>query len=332
MKWTTNTLPLGQLLTRSAAAMPDTLFSRRGEAGSPPVEMRAAEIEQRADRHLRLWLAAGLSEGARVGMIATPEPEILAAIVGAARAGVEVVLMSPSLDAPAIAASAGLARAPALAGPAEFAGIDYAKRLAEARAAAGAVAWLMLWEADRPRLFRLDNAQPTGSKIAPEQMEAGLAIAYELGVQALHSISLRSMAGQFVDALEIKNTDTIISLISPATPAGLIVSAHAPLVSGAKLIWQAPFSAMTLEQVLSDPSPVHLVAPAAIVAELGRARLLSPEQLSSLTIVMSETSPPPIFEADLDAERVFFLDSRLGGARPLSALSSEPDAEGRDLS
>lgn len=332
MKSTTNSLPLGELLRRSAAKLPNTPFLRLGDDVPQGVELRTAELDRRADSHMNLWLAAGLGEGARVGMIATPEPEIIAAIVGAARAGVEVVLMSPGLDAPQIAARAGLARAPALAGPAEFAGVDYAKRLSEARGAAGAVAWLMLWEADRPRFFRLDNAQPNGAQVSAEHTEAGLAIATENGVQALQSLVLRARAGDYVDALGIGADDKIVSLVSPATPAGLVVSAHAPLITGARLVWQAPFSAALLQQTLSENGPTHLVAPAGVAAELARAGLLASDNLSSLTLVVPEKSRPPIFDADIDAERVFFLEARLQGPRPLTRLATDTDAGGEELS
>jgi acyl-CoA synthetase (AMP-forming)/AMP-acid ligase II len=327
VKSLSNGEPLGMLLRRAATSNPDNLFVRRGDESCGSVEVRTAELDQRADRHRSLWRAAGLGEGARVGLIATPEPEIIAAVAGAVRAGVEVVLLSPSLEAPAIAASAGLARALALAGPAEFAGVDYAKRLAEARAAAGAVTWLMLWELDRPRLFRLDNAQPSETAYAEDPREAGLAVAVESSIHVLDSFSLYAVAGEFARALGLTQTSRIVSLVSPASPAGLIVSAHAPLATGAKLIWQAPFSANVLDELIRDPEPAHLVAPASIARQLSRAGLLDPELLASLTLVVSDKSPPPIFDTDLDEDRVFFLSSQLGGARPFSPLSADADAE-----
>ena len=329
MKSTTNTLSLGALLRLSASQEPQTRFMRCG--ADAPAPLNSAELEQRADSHQKLWLAAGLGEGARVGMIATPEPETLAAIVGATRAGVEVVLLSPALSAPEIAASLGLARASALTGPAEFAGVDYAKRLSEARAAAGAVSWLMLWEVDRPRLFRPDNMHGNAPLSAAYRSEAGLAVATETGAHALSSLGLRTRAGDFVEALGVRRNDTIVSLVSPATPAGLVVSAYAPLVAGASLVWQAPFSAAALARTLAEAGSAHLVAPAAIADELARSELLACEQLSTLTLIVAENSRLPIFEADIDDERVFFLRARLSGPAPLTRLSPELDASGAEL-
>ncbi len=331
MKSNKSTHRLGELLRHAANSLPNTRFSRRGDEASGLVEMRVVELEQRAERHKCLWRAAGLGEGARVGMIATPEPEIVAAIVGAVRAGIEVVLLSPSLEAPEIAATAGLARAPALAGPADFAGIDFAKRLSEARGASGAVAWLMLWEADRPRLFRLDNAQPFETSGRDDEAEAGLAAALDNGVQALDGQRLRRVAGEFAEALGLDSGSDIVSLVSPATPAGLVVSVHAPLATGAKLTWQAPFSAIELERAMKDGAPAHLVAPASIAGELGRAGLLAPELLGSLTLIVSERSPPPLFDSDVDYDRVFFLEAGLGGNAPFTRLSPDFGAEDGDL-
>jgi acyl-CoA synthetase (AMP-forming)/AMP-acid ligase II len=326
-----NSQRLGELLRYAAHSLPDARFRRRGDEASGSVEMRVAELDERAERHRTLWRAAGLGEGARVGMIGTPEPEVVSAIVGAVRAGIEVVLLSPSLEAPAIAATVGLARAPALAGPADFAGIDFAKRLSEARAAAGGVAWLMLWEADRPRLFRLDNAQPIESSGGDDEPEAGLAAALETSVQALDGTRLRTVAGEFAEALGLSPSSDIISLVSPATPAGLIVSVHAPLRTGAQLTWQAPFSATELERAMRDHAPAHLVAPSAIAAELGRAGLFAADLLGSLTLIVSDRSPPPLMDADIDYDRVFFLDARLAGDAPFTRLSADFGAEDGDL-
>jgi len=329
LKSTTNTLSLGALLQLSAAQEAKISFMRCG--ADAPAPLNSAELEQRADRHHKLWLAAGLSEGARVAMIATPEPETLAAIVGATRAGVEVVLLSPALSAPEIAASLGLTRASALTGPAEFAGVDFARRLSEARAAAGAVSWLMLWEVDRPRLFRPDNMQGNAPVSAADRSEAGLAVANETGAQPLSNLGLRARAGDFIEALGVRRNDTIVSLVSPATPAGLVVSAHAPLVAGASLVWQAPFSATALERALAEAGSAHLVAPAAIADELARSELLASSQLATLTLIVAETARLPLFEADIDDERVFFLQAQLSGPTPLTRLAPELDASGAEL-
>ena len=323
MKAARITYPLGRLLRNSVERGAATHFSRRGEDAPGAASFNLSELDDRAERHTGLWHAAGLGEGSRVGMIATPEPETVAAIVGALRAGVEVVLLSPSLESPEIAANASLARAPALAGPAEFAGIDYAKRLAEARAASGAVAWLMVWEKDRPRLFRLDNAQPNETTVAPDQSEAGLAVAHDAKVRALDGLRLSSLAAQLAHALEIQQGASIVSLVSPATPGGLIASVYMPLFASAHLVWQSPFSALLLDQTLREMAPAHLVAPAAAAAALGEAQLLSPEFLASLTLIVSDDSPTPIFETDLEAERVFFLDAWLASTRPLTRLAED---------
>jgi len=323
-------LPLGQLLRLTAEKHPQVAFRRHADDSLERREFAAAEIERRAERHTELWLASGLGESARVGMVAAPEPEIVAAIVGAVRAGLEVVLLSPSLAAPQIAATSALVRAQALAGPAEFAGLDYAKRLAEARAATPAMSWLMLWEPDRPRLFRLDNGQPIESAPPLEEGEAGLAVISGSRLKALHAPCLNAAAADMMDAMGLAPGETILSLVSPASPAGLAAGIHAPLVSGAKLTWQAPFSAMRLDEELSVRPRAHLVAPAVIAAGLGRAGLLSPYRLASLTLIVSEGDPMPYFDTDLEPDRVFLLDSDLNGPWPLSRFSGDPLSDRED--
>jgi len=327
-------LPLGKLLRRVAENPSQVTFARRADDLQEGREFTATELERRSESHTKLWLASGLCEGDRVGMLAVPEPETIAAIVGATRAGLEVALFSPSLGAPEIAAHSGLANAFALAGPSDFAGLDYAKRLAEARAAAGAMNWLMLWETDRPRLFRLDNGQPTESTPPPKEGEAGLAMICGSRLAALDGPLLHAAAGEWSDALKLHPGATIVSLVSPATPAGLAAGVYAPLVSDARLIWQAPFSARRLDEALSDSAGIHLVAPAAIAALLGQARLLSSGRLASLTLIVSASDPTPYFDTDLEPDRVFLLDASLTVPAPLSRFSDDPMcyADGEDLS
>jgi acyl-coenzyme A synthetase/AMP-(fatty) acid ligase len=325
-------MSLGNLLHQAAEKLPGVAFSRSADDLLIGPNFSAAELERRAECHAKLWLASGPGQGDRVGVVAVPEPEIVAALVGAVRAGLEVVLFSPSLGAPEIAATSGLARALALAGPSEFAGLDYAKRLSEARAAA-AMNWLMLWEADRPRLFRLDNGQPTESALAPAQGEAGLTVLRGSRIVALDGPGLNAVAGDMIEALALQLGETLISLVSPATPAGLAAGIHVPLLSGAKLIWQAPFSAKRLDEALTASGRAHLVAPGSIVAALGPAGLLSRDRLASLTLIVSQGDPTPFFDTDLDPDQVFLLDSCLSGPLPLSRFSGDPMtyAEDEDL-
>jgi len=166
---------------------------------------------------------------------------------------------------------------------------------------------------------------------AADRSEAGLAVATETGAHALSSLGLRARAGDFVEALGVRRNDTIVSLVSPATPAGLIVSAHAPLATGAGLVWQAPFSAAALERTLAEAGCAHLVAPAAIAGELARSELLASEQLATLTLIVAENARLPMFEADIDDERVFFLQALLSGPTPLTRLAPELDASGAEL-
>ena len=68
-----------------------------------------------------------------------------------------------------------------------------------------------------------------------------------------------------------------------------------------------------------------------IAAELARAGLLAPDLVDSLTLIVSERAPPPLFDADIDHDRVFFLEARLGGDTPFTRLSADFAAEAGDL-
>ena len=153
--------PLGRLIKRTAALWPELTLARLDADLGDARRLAIGELDACADRFLARWRAAGVGDGARAIVVATPEPLALAAIAGATRAGVVVALASATLDAPSLAAGARAVSAAALAGPANFAGLDLGRRLVEAAAATPKPARVVLWGGTVPaRSVSTRNSPP----------------------------------------------------------------------------------------------------------------------------------------------------------------------------
>ena len=97
---------LSQLLRAGGAARPDAIFARIGSnGGEAAAALRVAAIDALADHYCARFRDAGVGEGERIVILGAPEPRALAALVGALRAGLNVVLAPAALDAGAIAAA-----------------------------------------------------------------------------------------------------------------------------------------------------------------------------------------------------------------------------------
>ena len=91
---------LSQLLRAGGVARPDAIFARIGaKAGEAAAALRVAAIDALADHYCARFRDAAVSEGERILILGVPEPRALAAIVGALRAGLNVVLAPAALDA-----------------------------------------------------------------------------------------------------------------------------------------------------------------------------------------------------------------------------------------
>ncbi len=286
------------------------------------------ELDERADRCAAQWMAANLGEGARAVVIATAEPEALAAIVGATRAGIEVALASPGLAPTELAAGAREAAARALAGPVEFGGLDVGGRLAETAALTPQPLRLATWGGSQEGALRLDGAAPAAAGADTGGDEAGLALLGASGVRRLDGASLTAVAVNYVKAAGLGPGATVVSLISLASVGGLMCGAFAPLLSGADLIWQTPFSALRFAEMLTERGPAHLVAPGAVIVDIGRSGLLTPERVASLTMNVTDDFDP-LFDHDLELERVFLIEATRDGAARFTSLArvlgEEPD-------
>lgn len=311
---------LSRSLRSAAALRPAATFARLGPEGDDPQTMTLEDIDSTADRHAAHWRLADLGEGARAIVVATPEPRALAAIVGATRAGLEVSLAAPGLDAQGLADGARDAGALALAGPCDFAGLDFAARLTEASSLAPLAVRLGIWGGAALGAIRLDSPPHTMLDRDHAGREAAIALLGEPRTRPLDVAALATAAVSYIEAAGLGPGSTVLSLVSLASVGGLVCGALAPLGSGALMLWQAPFSTQRFAEALLEHAPVHLVAPGAVVGDLGRSGLLSPERVATLTLLVHGDFDP-IFDHDLEPERVFLMETEAWGAARLTALS-----------
>jgi len=311
---------LSRSLRCAAALRPDTVFARIGLDEYDQSAMTTGELEARANRHAAHWRAADLGEGARVVVVATPEPEALAAIVGAIRAGLEVSLAAPGLDAQGLAEGARDAGALALAGPGDFAGLDFAERLTAAAALTPLAVRLAVWGGAPLGAIRFDSTPASGFDSDAPDVEPSVGLLGQPRTHALDPVALAASADKYIRAAGLTSGATVLSLVSLSSVGGLVCGALAPLASGASTLWQAPFSTLRFAKALLEHAPVHLVAPGAVVSELGRSGLLSPERVATLTLLVYGDFDP-IFDHDLEPERVFLLETETTGAARLTPLS-----------
>ena len=135
------------------------------------------------------------------------------------------------------------------------------------------------------------------------------------------SFGVAAAARAFVDQLKLAGGDLVVSLLTPTSPAGFLAGVLAPLQSGADLVWQAPFSARRLAELLGERGPAHLVAPAAIAPALGAAGLLGVDGVATLTLIAPRGQTPPLLAHDLDPARIFTMWTARGKAPALAPWS-----------
>ncbi len=159
---------LSDLLRAGGATRPDAIFAHVGaRAGEAVAALRVAAVDALADHYRARFRDAGVGEG-RILILGAAEPKTLAAIVGALRAGLDVVLAPPALDAAAIAAVARRSHANALAGPTEFASLRLGERLFEAAAMVDEIALVALSGEGAAGALKLDA--PLEAEDAPEAL------------------------------------------------------------------------------------------------------------------------------------------------------------------
>jgi acyl-CoA synthetase (AMP-forming)/AMP-acid ligase II len=324
---------LSQLLRAGGAARPDAIFARIGSnGGEAAAALRVAAIDALADHYCARFRDAGVGEGERIVILGAPEPRALAALVGALRAGLNVVLAPAALDAGAIADAARRCNATALAGPTEFASLRLGERLFEAAAKVDEVSLVALYGEGAAGALALDapqeeEATPPASPVDPELLTIDVLDAVSV-CAPLSQSQAADIARAFLARAGLCPGQAIASMISLGSAAGLVGGAFAPLIGGAHVVWQAPFAALRFVEALDASAPAHLFAPASAVEALGAAGLLTPQRLASLTLVAAAGAKIPAFPHQLDLARVCVLRVGAGADLRLDAFEAPPDASG----
>ena len=303
---------LSELLRAAAATRPDAIFARIGGApGDVPAALRAGALDALADHYAARLKETELSQGTRLLLLSAPEPRTLATIVGALRAGFDVALAAPALDAASIAAAAQAYGASVLAGPAAFAELQTGDRLFEAAALLDSISLVALHGAGEAGALALDapredDAPSTASTREPQLLVVEIVDAAPK-CRSVSQERTREVAREFVARAGLREGEAIVSTISLGSEAGLVGGAFAPLIGGAHLIWQAPFAARRFLETLESSARAHLFAPAGVASDLGAAEILTADRLSSLTLVAADDVRAPRFAHGVDPARVFVL-------------------------
>jgi acyl-CoA synthetase (AMP-forming)/AMP-acid ligase II len=323
---------LSELLRAAAATRPDAIFARiGGDASDAPAALRAGALDALADHYAARLSETELPQGTRLLLLSAPEPRTLSTIAGALRAGFDVALAAPALDAASIAAAAEACGASVLAGPAAFAELRTGERLFEAAALVDSISLVALHGAGEAGALwldapREDDAPMAASTRAPELLVVEIVDAAPKCRSASQE-RVREVASEFVARAGLREGEAIVSTISLGSEAGLVGGAFAPLIGGAHLIWQAPFAARRFLETL-ETARTHLFAPAGVASDLGAAGILNADRLSSLTLVAPDEAPAPGFAHGVDPARVFVLRGgaglRLEGIDPPSAGFADP--------
>ena len=324
---------LSQLLRAGGVARPNAIFARIGARGGEPVAaQRVAAVDALADHYCARFRDAGVSEGARILILGAPEPRALAAIVGALRAGLNVVLAPPGLDAGAIADAALRCKVTALAGPTVLGNLRSGERLFEAAAKVDEISLVALYGEGAAGALALDapleeEALPLASPAEPELLTIDVLDAAAV-CAPLSQSQAADVARAFLARAGLRPGQAIASMISLGSAAGLVGGAFAPLIGGAHIVWQAPFAALRFVEALDASAPAHLFAPASAVEALGAAGLLTPQRLASLTLVAAHEAKIPAFPHELDSARVCVLRIGAGADLRLDAFEAQPEAGG----
>lgn len=284
---------LDALLATAARQSPDTVVLVDDDAG-----VTAAVLARRTRVLAERFRLSGLRRGERLLVVAAAQVQTIVAIAAAVRAGLEPALVRPGLDAVDLAAHAGAAQAAALIGPA-FYGEALDETYLSAAALAGTVRLIATHGAE-PIDGALDisaaaldaSPEPSGDADVDLNGEPALEmplIATFAGPASAPRLVSHRQATLFADALSlveqarVNPTRCILSLLPPASRAGLVAGPFAALVGASELVMHGPFVAKTFLARLDAAPGTHLVAPVAVGATLAAEDFAA--RLSSLILV-----------------------------------------------
>jgi non-ribosomal peptide synthetase component F len=264
----------------------------------------ADEVASAAEAFADSLRDLGLAPRQRIVLMPPADARGLIALFGAGKAGLDIALTPLDVDARKLGAYARAVGARALIGPAHFAGMDLSQRLFEAAAAADGVQIVATFGPDAiDGAVHLDpvtlsrGAARTSAR-GPGSAGALIALSRKRGEPRLLAQSaVVAAAFDFVTTLGARRDAPILSLLQPASFAGLVAGPAAALLSGAALHLCAPWRDESLRALVGSGERRHVVAPAAIgalVADMFGASLAS-LSLATRRDGLPGAAPDPLF-------------------------------------
>lgn len=283
---------LNALLSAAVRSSPDALLFSDDAGGTT-----ARDLSDQVRGLAHAFRSMGLVAGERVLILAAPTVASLVAIMAALRIGLEPAVMPPSLNAVGMAACAAAARAAALIGPSRIGELQMGEAYSEAAALSDTIR-LLASQGPEPVDGALDLSLEALRTINPpsddeEIIEAPM-IATFGGLAKVPRLVSHRQAAMFADALslveqaKINPTKRIVSLLPPATLAGLVAGPFAALVGASSLALSGPFAARAFLEACDAEPGCHLVVPAAVGFLFAEPQLS--ESLSSLILMSRHRS------------------------------------------
>jgi hypothetical protein len=297
-----------------------------------PERASVAGINSLADHYAARWREALVRAGDSVVLVAAPTAQSFAALVGALRAGLALSLAPSEIRARELDAAIVAADATLLAGPYSFAGLPIGDSLSRVALDEERVALVATHGGVLDGVLGLDGPRENYSAYEPRSGGAPIRLASLRGGPSarFEEAELIAAAEAIVQAARIEPCDTILTTLSCASAAGLAAGPLAALISGARLVFHAPFDARAFQAALDAAAPVHLVAPEAVAPALDAAGLLNHGRIASLTLSCAgEPEGPPLGESLGDAPIVYVSAGPWGGVRvEVANATPPPDDDG----
>jgi hypothetical protein len=267
-----------------------------------PDEVSYADLYQRVGAALARLRAYEFARGEGALICCPPGAQSFVALTAALAAGLDPVLAPlPTPHArDAVANAAKALNVSALFGPAQFCGLDFGASLLEIAADAPSIRLIGALHG------ALDGAEDF-SPAALAAQRARMRVDDDWGADERRRIGALDESGQvefasqgallgaaldLVRATRAAGGAPFLSLCAPSSLSALVAGPLAALLAGCPLHFIAPFKAARFVEMLDAVGPARLVAPSAILADLGRAGLLNNGALVSVAALCSGAEAP----------------------------------------
>jgi hypothetical protein len=290
-----------------------------------------ADLYQRVGACLSVLRGWGLARGEKVLICCAPGAQSFVALTAALAAGLDPALAPLPLpfNQEAIVAAAKSLGAVTLLAPAQFCGLDFTAAITGIAGEAPTIR----------RVGALYGKADSAEDLSPAALQGAFELQRlsddwgdgergqigaldESGVMRfLSQGALLGAALDLVRATRACGEAPILSLSAPNSLCGLVAGPLAALIAGAPLHFLAPFKGDRFLETLAALGPARLVAPAKILADLGRAGLLANGAVVSVAALRDGGRLAPLDVATTCPVIDLFVDGgsiRLSGAAPAS--------------